>query len=126
QHAPALVLALFSPALADRQPDWPPQAVVTGFPFYDQDGEAGMPAGLVRFLDAGPPPLVFTSGRQRSSSRARAPCARLGRSSATPPPRRLRCTSPSRHWRCPGRYQVASTPRDKWGIMSATSRRAGE
>jgi UDP:flavonoid glycosyltransferase YjiC (YdhE family) len=62
QHSPLLVLALFSKLLADKQPDWPPQAVLTGFPFYDRDGEGGMPPGLVRFLDAGPPPLVFTLG----------------------------------------------------------------
>jgi rhamnosyltransferase subunit B len=62
QHSPFLVLALFSKLLADKQPDWPRQAVITGFPFYDQDGEAGMPPELVRFLDAGPPPLVFTLG----------------------------------------------------------------
>jgi UDP:flavonoid glycosyltransferase YjiC (YdhE family) len=61
-HSPALVLALFSKLLADRQPDWPPQAVITGFPFYDQDGETGLPPVLTRFLDAGPPPLVFTLG----------------------------------------------------------------
>lgn len=62
QTSPALVLALFSRLLADRQPDWPPHAVVTGFPFYDRDGEGGMPPELVRFLDAGPPPVVFTLG----------------------------------------------------------------
>lgn len=62
QFSPFLVLALFSKLLADRQPDWPPQTLVTGFPFYDQDGAPGMPAELVRFLDAGPPPIVFTLG----------------------------------------------------------------
>jgi UDP:flavonoid glycosyltransferase YjiC (YdhE family) len=62
QYSPSLVLAMFSKLLADKQPDWPPQSVITGFPFYDRDGEAGMPPELVRFLDAGPPPLVFTLG----------------------------------------------------------------
>ena len=62
QYSPSLVLALFSKVLADKQPDWPPQAVITGFPFSDRDGEAGMPPELLRFLDAGPPPLVFTLG----------------------------------------------------------------
>jgi UDP:flavonoid glycosyltransferase YjiC (YdhE family) len=61
-HSPSLVLALFSKLLADRQPDWPPQTVVTGFPFLDQESGAGLPAALARFLDAGPPPLVFTLG----------------------------------------------------------------
>jgi UDP:flavonoid glycosyltransferase YjiC (YdhE family) len=62
QHSPFLVLALFSKSLADQQPDWPSQTVLTGFPFYDQDGEGGTPPELLRFLDAGPPPLVFTLG----------------------------------------------------------------
>ncbi len=62
QQSPLAVLAMFSKVLADRQPDWPRQVVITGFPFYDRDGEGGMPPELVRFLDAGPPPLVFTLG----------------------------------------------------------------
>jgi UDP:flavonoid glycosyltransferase YjiC (YdhE family) len=62
QHSPLLVLAMFSKLLADKQPDWPRQAVITGFPFYDRDGEAGMSPELARFLDAGPPPVVFTLG----------------------------------------------------------------
>jgi UDP:flavonoid glycosyltransferase YjiC (YdhE family) len=62
QYSPLLVLALFSKALAKQQPDWPPQTVLTGFPFYDRDGEEGTPPELLRFLDAGPPPLVFTLG----------------------------------------------------------------
>jgi rhamnosyltransferase subunit B len=59
-HSPLRVLALFSKRLADRQPDWPPQTVITGFPVYDQDGGPGLPLALARFLDAGPPPIVFT------------------------------------------------------------------
>jgi rhamnosyltransferase subunit B len=62
QHSPSLVLAMFSKLLAAKQPDWPRQAVITGFPFHDRDGEAGMPSELHRFLDAGPPPLVITLG----------------------------------------------------------------
>jgi rhamnosyltransferase subunit B len=62
QHSPYLVLALFSPLLARPQPDWPRQTQVAGFPFYDQDGEAGLPKGLANFLAAGPPPVVFTLG----------------------------------------------------------------
>ncbi len=62
QHAPALVLAMFSKYFADKQRDWPVQTVVTGFPFYDQDGGVGMSPELVRFLDAGPAPVVFTLG----------------------------------------------------------------
>ena len=61
-HSPLLVLALFSKLLADKQTDWPPQTVITGFPFYDTDREVGLPPQLVRFLDEGPPPIVFTLG----------------------------------------------------------------
>jgi len=59
-HSPRLVLALFSRWLTERQPDWPAQTVMTGFPFYD-GGEAAPPE-LDRFLDAGSPPVVFTLG----------------------------------------------------------------
>jgi UDP:flavonoid glycosyltransferase YjiC (YdhE family) len=62
QHAPALVLALFSELLGAKQADWPPQTRVAGFTFYDRDGPDGMPPELARFLDAGPPPIVFTLG----------------------------------------------------------------
>ncbi len=68
QHSPRMVLALFSSAIAPRQPDWPPQTRVTGFPFYDRRDRAGDDAGasldpaLVKFLDAGEPPVVFTLG----------------------------------------------------------------
>jgi rhamnosyltransferase subunit B len=62
QHAPALVLAMFSKAFASKQPDWPPQTNVVGFSFYDQDGDAGLSPELASFLDSGPPPIVFTLG----------------------------------------------------------------
>jgi UDP:flavonoid glycosyltransferase YjiC (YdhE family) len=57
-----LVLALFSRLLAPRQPDWPQPTVQTGFPFYDQDGSESLPEELETFLNAGPPPIVFTLG----------------------------------------------------------------
>ena len=62
QNSPALVLAMFSEQHARPQPDWPPRTVVTGFPFYDRDGDAGLAPDLARFLDDGPPPVVFTLG----------------------------------------------------------------
>jgi MGT family glycosyltransferase len=65
QHSPSCVLALFSRVLAAPQPDWPENTVVTGFPFYDRRdyfGETEIPAGLIEFLDAGEPPIIFTLG----------------------------------------------------------------
>src|SRR5215210_2731555 len=64
QHSPRMVLALFSSAIAPRQPDWPPQTRVTGFPFYDRRDRAGdeeerLDPNLLKFLDAGEPPVVF-------------------------------------------------------------------
>ena len=65
QHSPAKVLALFSKVMAQPQSDWPAHSCVTGFPFYDRRdffGETGAPAGVKEFLDAGPPPIIFTLG----------------------------------------------------------------
>jgi UDP:flavonoid glycosyltransferase YjiC (YdhE family) len=61
--SPLLHLCLFSGALAESQADWPRSAVQTGFLFYDKDEDgSSMPQGLVEYLDAGPPPVVFTLG----------------------------------------------------------------
>jgi UDP:flavonoid glycosyltransferase YjiC (YdhE family) len=63
KHSPDLVLAMFSRVLGQQQPDWPPHTRITGFCFYDSDaGNAALPPNLETFLDAGPPPLVFTLG----------------------------------------------------------------
>lgn len=62
QHSPTRVLALFSELFGRPQPDWPRQTRITGFCFYDGRHEVAMPPELVRFLDNGPPPIVFTLG----------------------------------------------------------------
>jgi UDP:flavonoid glycosyltransferase YjiC (YdhE family) len=62
QHSPTLILALFSQLFAQPQPDWPPQARITGFAFYDGATELETPPALAKFLDDGPPPIVFTLG----------------------------------------------------------------
>jgi UDP:flavonoid glycosyltransferase YjiC (YdhE family) len=61
-YSPGLHLALFSRWFADKQVDWPAQTVVTGFPWFDADGHAGLPSELTHFLDDGEPPIVFTLG----------------------------------------------------------------
>jgi len=60
QFSPTLTLALFSRVLASPQPDWPPNVVVTGSVFYN--GPELLQPALEQFLDAGPPPVVFTLG----------------------------------------------------------------
>jgi len=61
QFSPYLNLALFSRVLADPQPDWPARTVVTGAIGYDAV-HGGLQADLAAFLEAGPPPVVFTLG----------------------------------------------------------------
>lgn len=65
QFSPHLNLAIFSSLLAQPQQDWPPNTQITGFSFYDQMkvGEStSLPPEIQAFLDAGPPPVVFTLG----------------------------------------------------------------
>jgi rhamnosyltransferase subunit B len=63
QHAPRLVLALFSRVLADPQPDWPANVRVTGaIPYNGPSADRPLSADIEAFLDAGPPPIVFTLG----------------------------------------------------------------
>ncbi len=61
--SPLLNLAMFSPLLARPQRDWPAGTRQTGFAFYDAtDPDHPLPRGIETFLQAGPPPIVFTLG----------------------------------------------------------------
>jgi MGT family glycosyltransferase len=62
QHSPTLVLALFSKLLEQVQPDFPPNTLVTGFPFYDRKDDQQSPSDLMQFLNDGEPPILFTLG----------------------------------------------------------------
>ena len=63
KHSPELVLALFSRLLGQPQPDWPANTLVAGFCYYDADkGNPRLPDNIEHFLQAGPPPIVFTLG----------------------------------------------------------------
>jgi len=70
-HSPGLVLGLFSKVFADKQPDWPPQTVITGFPVSPLAGGTGLLPELARFLDDGPSPVVFTLGTAVGSNAGR-------------------------------------------------------
>ncbi|MBU6366862.1 MAG: glycosyltransferase [Gemmatimonadetes bacterium] len=61
-HSPTLVLALYSRALGEPQPDWPPHTVLTGAIGHDAPFGAALPAELAAFLDDGAPPVLFTLG----------------------------------------------------------------
>lgn len=62
QHSPDLVLAIYSEVLGSAQPDWPANSQITGFAFYDKHKVNQLTPELSAFLDAGPPPIVFTLG----------------------------------------------------------------
>ena len=62
QHSPQAVLALFSSVLAKVQPDYPPNTVITGFPFYDRNDGQPPSRELMQFLNSGEPPILFTLG----------------------------------------------------------------
>lgn len=65
QHSPRMVLALFSSAIGKPQPDWPRNTRRTGFPFYDRRDYPAVTdkdPRLSKFLDDGPPPIIFTLG----------------------------------------------------------------
>ncbi len=59
-RSPVRELVLFSPVFGQRQPDWPVQALTTGFPFFEQPVEPT--PNLDRWLAAGSPPVIFTLG----------------------------------------------------------------
>jgi UDP:flavonoid glycosyltransferase YjiC (YdhE family) len=69
-HSPRRVIALFPDWFAPPQPDWPAGLQFVGFPQYDESDHQQLAPGLLQFLDAGTPPIVFTPGsaNQRAAS----------------------------------------------------------
>ena len=61
KFSPKLVLALFSPSLAQTQPDWPKQTLQPGFVYFDRGGVEDYPE-LEDFLTRSDAPIVFTLG----------------------------------------------------------------
>ena len=59
-----LKLGLYSPVLVEPGDRLPVNTKLVGFPIFESESgaENGMPPELERFLDRGPPPLVFTLG----------------------------------------------------------------
>lgn len=63
QFSPRQNLALFSPLLAEPQPDWPANTTVCGFPRYDgSTPDTDTQRRLDTFLATGEPPIVFALG----------------------------------------------------------------
>jgi UDP:flavonoid glycosyltransferase YjiC (YdhE family) len=61
-HSPQRVIGLFPEWFAPPQPDWPPQARLTGFPLFDEPDLSPISPQLEAFLRAGDPPIAFTPG----------------------------------------------------------------
>lgn len=62
QYSPSLNLALFSRVMCEPQRDWPRNTVITGVPFYDRNDNSSIEPELLKFLEDGPAPIVFTLG----------------------------------------------------------------
>ena len=80
-HSPQRVIGLFPDWFGVPQPDWPASLRLTGFPLFDDHGSTDLPASLSKFLDGGPPPLLFTPAARirlrRDSSRQLSKQARV-------------------------------------------------
>jgi rhamnosyltransferase subunit B len=56
--------------LSARQPDWPAQLEMTGFPLAEHGESEPLPAELTEFIDAGAAPVVITAGTANAVSHA--------------------------------------------------------
>lgn len=61
QHSPQLILGLFPEWFAPRPRDWPAHLKLTGFPMPPRDDTAELPEAAREFLEAGAPPVVFST-----------------------------------------------------------------
>jgi len=67
-HSPDLVLGLFPDWFAAPQRDWPPHTHLVGFPQAEPFTGAQIEPELESFLNAGPPPIVFTAGTSMTAA----------------------------------------------------------
>lgn len=68
-NSPQRVIGLFPDWFAPPQPDWPAQSLLAGFPLYDGAEAVPLPADADTFLNAGSPPILFSSGSPRHDVR---------------------------------------------------------
>lgn len=82
-HQATVTIGMFPEWLAPRQPDWPADLKLTGFPMYHGDQAVTISPELQAFTEAGPAPVVFTAGTANTTSEnfyaeSAAACQRLG------------------------------------------------
>jgi len=61
-HSTECVIGFFPDWFAAPQADWPPHTHLVGFPLWDGSGAVAVTNAVQEFLQAGPPPVVFTPG----------------------------------------------------------------
>lgn len=61
-HEANFLFGMFPNWFANQISDWPDQAVLTGFPLFDNSSQDPLPENLIFFLKEGPPPICFTAG----------------------------------------------------------------
>lgn len=67
-HEADSIVAMFPDWLAPVQPDWPAQLQLTNFPLHDGSSEQALSEEVLAFLDAGAPPIAFTTGTGNATS----------------------------------------------------------
>jgi len=83
-HSPDRILALFPEWFGPRQPDWPANLEIVGFPLFDTEEIVPPDAELGAWLAEADPPIVFTPGSAHRHARpffeeSVEVCRRLGR-----------------------------------------------
>lgn len=68
-HSPDRVICAFPSWFASPQDDWPPNTVMTGFWIYDRPEDQRLTPELVKFLEAGDRPVIFTAGSAMAHAR---------------------------------------------------------
>ena len=61
-HAPDLTIGLWPEWFFPRQPDYPSQVRLAGFPLYDESDQIGLDPELSTWIDTGEAPIAFTPG----------------------------------------------------------------
>ena len=69
-HAASAVLCMTPDWFCARQPDWPQNLALTGFPLVAHEASEPLPDAVAAFLDAGPAPVVITAGTANAVSHA--------------------------------------------------------
>jgi rhamnosyltransferase subunit B len=68
-NSPDLVVCAWPEWFSPKQPDWPAQAVTTGFARWSGTAGQSLAPELLSFLDAGPAPIGFTPGSAMAQGR---------------------------------------------------------